>query len=158
MHTSKRIKILILGLFLIFGIQQVQAQAKGYIAKYKSLCDSLSVQFGIPSNVILGIAIQESAYGTSKVCRLLKNHFGIVGKNNLRITHKIKSRYKAYDSDYASFIHFCNYVSAKKYYIKLVGNQDITTWLNAIGRGGYCRNSKQWTRVIMGLLKRNQLL
>ena len=158
MQILKRIKILILGLFLISGIHSVQAQAKSYIAKFKPLCDSLSAQYGIPSNVILGIAIQESAYGTSKVCRLLKNHFGIVGKNNLRKTHNIKSCYKEYENDSASFVHFCNYVSARKYYKKLVGNTDIKTWLNAIGSGGYCRHPKQWTTVILILLKRNQIL
>lgn len=158
MNLVNNIKILFLVIFLILGIQKVDAQAKYYIQKYKPLTDSLSQQYGIPSQVILGIAMQESAFGKSKVCRLLKNHFGIVGKNNLRKTHNIKSRYKAYDNDTASFVHFCNYVAARKYYIKLKGVTDIRIWLNSIGRAGYCRHPKQWTRAIMSLLKRNNLL
>ncbi len=157
MRNFSKVKILILSLFLILGIQKAGAQAKSYIAKFKPICDSLSIQYGIPSNVILGIAIQESAYGTSKVCRLLNNHFGIVGKNNLRKTHKIKSRYKAYPNDTASFVHFCEYVSARKYYKKLQGQTDVKTWLTAIGRGGYCRHPKQWIRAILSLLRRNKL-
>jgi flagellum-specific peptidoglycan hydrolase FlgJ len=158
MNLVKNIKILFLGIFIILGIQKVDAQAKNYIQKFKPIADSLGQQYGIPGNVILGIAMQESAYGQSRVCRLLKNHFGIVGKNNLRKTHNIKSRYKAYENDTASFVHFCNYVAARKYYVKLNGSTDVRAWLNAIGRAGYCRHPKQWVRAIMSLLKRNRLV
>ena len=79
----KKNKYIIVFVTFLFVISIAEGQSKEYVTKYKPLCDSLSVQYGIPSHVILGIAIEESGYGTSKVCRLLNNHFGIVGKNNL---------------------------------------------------------------------------
>lgn len=151
-------KFVLASILFLFYASTVQAQKQVYIAKYKPLCDSLSIQYGIPSNVILGIAMHESGNGTSKVCRLLNNHFGIVGKNNLRITHNIKSRYKAYDSDTQSFLHFCKYVSSKKYYLKLKGNPSIPKWLYAIGRSGYCNRPKLWSRLIINILRKSQLL
>jgi hypothetical protein len=154
----KRNKYIILFFALFFVVSIAEGQSKDYIAKYKPMCDSLSIQFGIPSEVILGIAIEESGYGTSKVCRLLNNHFGIVGKNNLRKTHNIKSRYKYYSSDTASFIHFCKYVSARKYYQKLKGTTNIRKWLIKIGSSGYCRYPKKWTKAIMVLLHRHKLV
>ncbi len=154
----KRNKYIILFFTLFFVISIAEGQSKEYVAKYKPLCDSLSVQYGIPSVVILGISIEESGYGTSKVCRLLNNHFGIVGKNNLRQTHNIKSRYKYYLNDTASFIHFCNYVTARKYYQKLKGTTNIRKWLITIGRSGYCKNPKRWTAVIMKMLHRHKLI
>jgi flagellum-specific peptidoglycan hydrolase FlgJ len=135
-----------------------QAQNKAYIAKYKPLCDSLSVEYGIPSNVILGIAMHESGNGTSRVCRLIHNHFGIVGKNNLRQTHNIKSRYRAYENDTLSFVHFCQYVSARKYYQNLKGSTNINNWLYAVGRAGYCPRPKLWSTMIINILKKSHLL
>ena len=73
----KKNKYIIL-LFTLFSvISIVEGQSKDYVAKYKPLCDSLAVQYGIPSQVILGIAMEESGFGTSRVSRLLNNHFGI---------------------------------------------------------------------------------
>ena len=158
MMKTKRNKYIILFFTLFSVISIVEGQSKEYVAKYKPLCDSLSFQFGIPSEVILGIAIEESGYGTSKVCRLLNNHFGIVGKNNLRQTHKIKSRYKYYPTDTASFVHFCQYITARKYYQKLKGSTNIRKWLFTIGRSGYCRYPKKWTKAIMILLHRHKLV
>ena len=59
-----------------------QAQSK-YINTYNGIADSLSKEYKIPLKVIVGIAVIEYSSGTSRNCRLLKNHFGIVGKNNL---------------------------------------------------------------------------
>jgi flagellum-specific peptidoglycan hydrolase FlgJ len=151
-------KFVITGALCLISVLNAQAQNKAYIEKYKPLCDSLSAEFGIPSNVILGIAMHESGNGTSRVCRLIHNHFGIVGKNNLRQTHNIKSRYKAYENDTESFLHFCQYVSARKYYQKLKGSTSLNKWLYSIGRAGYCAHPKLWSRMIINILKKSNLL
>lgn len=151
-------KFVITGALCLISVLNAQAQNKAYIEKYKPLCDSLSVEYGIPSNVILGIAMHESGNGTSRVCRLIHNHFGIVGKNNLRQTHNIKSRYKAYENDTESFLHFCQYVSARKYYQKLKGSTSLNKWLYSIGRAGYCAHPKLWSRMIINILKKSNLL
>ena len=105
--------------FLFFSLSGF-AQTRSFIQKYRPLADSLSVEYGIPTSVILSISILESASGTSRNCRLLNNFFGIVGKNNLLKTRGIKSRYKQYENDTASFVGFCKLQTKKKYYQKLI--------------------------------------
>jgi hypothetical protein len=56
----KKNKYIILFFTLFSVISIAEGQSKDYVAKYKPLCDSLSIQYGIPSQVILGIAIEES--------------------------------------------------------------------------------------------------
>ena len=132
---------------------------KQYIETFKPICDSLSVAYSIPSEVILGIAMHESAYGNSKVCRLLNNHHGIAGRNNLQQTHGIKSRYRYFETDTASFVAFCELVKKRKYYPGMIAEKKTTTqWLLTIGRAGYCRNPTAWTKEINMMLRRNQLI
>ncbi len=132
---------------------------KTYIEKFKPICDSLSITYLIPSEVILGVAMHESAYGNSKVCRLLNNHHGIAGRNNLRQTHGIKSRYRYFDSDTASFVAFCELVKKRKYYPAMIAEKKTTTqWLLTIGRAGYCQNPTAWTKEIKIILRKNGLI
>ncbi len=152
------------GLFLIHPFW-AQAQPKNrytqqtYIAAFKPLCDSLASTYKIPSEVILGVAMQESAYGNSKVCRLLNNHHGIAGKNSLLQTTGTRSRYKQFENDSASFIAFCELVKSRKYYSKLIETpQSINTWLITIGRNGYCANPSAWNKEIQTILRKNELL
>jgi flagellum-specific peptidoglycan hydrolase FlgJ len=108
---------------------------------------------------ILGIAMHESAYGNSKVCRLLNNHHGIAGRNNLRQTHGIKSRYRYFETDTASFVAFCELVKKRKYYPGMIAEKKTTTqWLLTIGRAGYCSNPTAWTKAIKTILRRNNLI
>src|SRR5215216_3908137 len=81
----------------------VSGQTKKYIKKYRPIADSLGKVYGIPSSVILGVGMVESSTGEGKTAMLLNNHFGIVGKNNLKKSHKIKTRYKYYPSVTASY-------------------------------------------------------
>lgn len=155
--------------FLKMGIQPVFSSPennpkprytpKQYVETFKPICDSLSVIYSIPSEVILGVAMHESAYGNSKVCKLLNNHHGIAGRNNLRQTHGIKSRYRHFDSDTASFVAFCELVKKRKYYPAMIAEKKTTTqWLLTIGRAGYCRNPTAWTKEIKMMLRKNGLI
>lgn len=142
--------------FLLLFVGNLQAQKSDYVKKYKPLADSLSVIYSIPSNVILGIAIVESGYGTSKICRVLNNHFGMKGKNPYK--KKMKSAYKQYDSDTASFVAFCTMVSKRKYYNKMKSTQELRPWLMAIGRAGYNNHPTSWTNAILRILKKEGLI
>ena len=79
----KNFRILLSLIYLIlFSSLTTIGQAK-YASTYKSLADSLSKIYKIPSALILGIAIVESGAGSAKNAKLLNNHFGIVGHNDL---------------------------------------------------------------------------
>lgn len=129
-----------------------------YIAKYWPLAQTLQSQYGIPAEVIIGIGIYESNYGKSKVCRLLNNHHGLAGKNQLMKTHGIKSRYQQFESDSAGYVAFCNYVAKRKYYEPIKGTTDIDQWLSTIGRNGYCQNPAIWKKHILQILKKHGLV
>ena len=128
-----------------------------YIKKYKPIADSLSKVYGIPSSVMLGVAIIESGAGKSRNCKLLNNHFGIKGKNNLMKTHGVKSSYKQFTSGRASYIAFCKLIAKKKFYPKLKGNNDHIAWLEAISKAGYSTVPDEWKRNITAAIRKHKL-
>ena len=120
-----------------------------YIEKYSAIADSLSSEFEIPVSVILGIAIVESSSGTSRNARLLNNHFGIVGKNDLLKTKGIKTKYKQYPDALSSYIAFCKLISRRKFYSKLKGNSDYKLWVDAISKSNYSEVPQIWKNNIL---------
>ena len=128
-----------------------------YIDMYRPLADSLSVVYGIPASVMLGVAIIESGSGTSRNAKLLNNHFGIVGKNNLLKTKGIRSRYKQYPSVRASYIGFCQMLTRKRFYQKLKGNNDYKLWLEAMSKAGYSEAPVQWKTRISAAIRKYKL-
>lgn len=143
------------GLLLII-FQCAMAQSK-YVKKYRPTADSLTLVYGVPASVILGVAIMESGSGTSRNCKLLKNHFGIVGKNNLLKTKGIKSRYKQYPNDLASYLDFCKLMTRKKFYKRLKGNMDHKLWADAISKAGYSEIPEIWKQRLLSIIKNNKL-
>lgn len=155
-RISKIILSLSLNIFLLFNLSFGFSQSS-YIKKYKPLADSLSVEYKIPSKVILAIAIVESSSGQSRNCQLLNNHFGIVGKNNVLKTHGIKTRYKQYTNSKESFIDFAIMISRKKYYKKLKGNPNSSEWIDEISKHGYSEKPSIWRKNIKETIKNNKL-
>ncbi|MET0636279.1 MAG: glucosaminidase domain-containing protein [Chitinophagaceae bacterium] len=121
------------------------------------MADSLSSIYGIPTSIILGVAILESGSGTSRNARMLNNHFGIVGKNNLLKTKRVKSRYKQYPNVSASFADFCRLLSRRKYYARLKGTTDPKPWIDAIAAAGYSEAPVEWKKRITATIKKNKL-
>lgn len=154
--TMKLVSRFLFILLLTGSFYNLPAQSK-YIQKYSGLADSLQNAYGIPSAVMLGIAIIESAAGTSRNCRLLKNHFGIVGKNNLLKTKGIKSRYKQYTSDTNSYVDFCRLMTRKKFYSKLKGNMNYKLWIDAISKSNYSEVPAIWKERILKAIRRHKL-
>ncbi len=148
-----RIRLTIMAICLVCN---VFAQGP-YIKKYRPIADSLSHVFGIPTAVILGIAIVESSAGEGRNCKLLNNHFGIVGKNNLLNTKGIKTRYKQYDSPESSFIDFAQMIARKKYYARMKGNKRANEWIDEISKHGYSEMPAEWRKRIKQTIKKYQL-
>jgi Bax protein len=143
-------------LLLVAAMQPVSAQSK-YIKQYKPIADSLSSVYGIPTSVMLGIAIIESGAGKSRNCKLLNNHFGIKGKNDLLKTKGIKTAYKQYPNGRASYISFSQLMTRKKFYSKLKGKMDHKLWLDAISKSGYSTVPEEWKRNITAAIRKHKL-
>lgn len=154
--TGIRRGIVVWGILVMMAVQPVFSQAK-YIQQYRPLADSLQEVYGIPAGVMLGVAIIESGSGTSRNAKLLNNHFGIVGKNNLLKTKGIKSRYKQYASPAASYVGFCQMLSRKKFYAKLKGNMDYKQWLDAMAKARYSEAPVEWKKRITAAIRKHKL-
>ena len=150
-----KIKILLL-LLLTASVIRAQQVTDDYIIKYSGLCMHLSDSFGIPAELILGVALVESAAGTSKNAQILNNHFGIKSGNKLRNIKGIQTRFRNYESDSASFIDFCFYLKRRKFYTTLKGNFNYNAWLNQMAKSGYSGSPQEWkVKIKTQILKHN---
>jgi len=143
-------------ILLLLASQFAFSQSK-YIKQYKPLADSLSEEYKIPTAVILGVAIIESGSGTSRNSKLLHNHFGIVGKNDLLKTKGIKSRYKQFESAADSYHAFCKLLKKRKYYDKLKGNMNYHLWLDEMSKHGYSEDPVGWKQKITAAIRKSKL-
>lgn len=144
-------KIFLAGLFLFaFSLNVLGQKTHSYIQKYDKIATELSQKYGIPKEIILSVAFIESGAGTSKNSKVLNNHFGIVGKNNVP---NYKSRYKSYGSVEESYEAFCQLLSRKKYYSGLKGNMSPEPWVQAIASAGYSTRPEEWKKKVNTVLK-----
>lgn len=152
--TRTRVWLIFLGGLLTF---QAASQNRSFEEKYRKLVDSLSGVYEIPSSVILGVAIVESGSGKSRNAKLLNNFFGVKGKNKLLKTKGIRSSYKQYPTDTASFADFCGLVSRKKFYPRLKGNRNYRLWTDALSHAGYSEIPVVWEKLINSAIRKNGL-
>jgi flagellum-specific peptidoglycan hydrolase FlgJ len=129
---------------------------RNYIADNVPLAQELMKENNIPASVILGIAIHESASGTSKIAKYLNNHFGVKGSNS---NTKIKSSYKGYESVEDSYLHFIDFMHSRAAFNKLFvkyGKTDYLHWAKGIQKGGYA-HSRTWSSQVIALIKKYEL-
>lgn len=154
--AAQRWSIILLLPCVFLATPAVFSQSK-YVKKYAPIADSLGKEYGIPSSIILAVAILESGSGTSRNAKLLNNHFGIVGKNDLLPSKGIKSVYKQYPSVRASYIDFCRVLRKKKYYKTLRGNSNYVLWVDAISKAGYSEIPEIWKKRVLEIIRKNRL-
>lgn len=135
----------------------VSGQQSAYVKKYKPLAKKLANKYEIPYSLILGVAIIESSSGKSRTCRLLNNHFGIKGKNNLLRKRGIRTSYKQYPNAKASYEDFCGLVTRRKFYPSLKGNPDPAIWIDKLSKTGYSERPEEWKRRITLVIEVNDL-
>jgi len=126
--------------FLLFSsfCLRAQSSAEVYIDKYDSLAIEVLNTYGIPASLVLGIALQESAAGTSKLCRLNHNHFGVKGRvKSSKTKSGYTTSYSKFESDEDAYLHFGEMVSKKKYYPALKDNMNYMKWLKAMKAAKY---------------------
>lgn len=148
----KKNLIIVFLVLIITSSKQAFSQTSRYIKQYTRLADSLSKIYAIPANVILAVAVVESSSGSGKMMNLLNNHFGIVGRNNLKSTHQITTRYKQYPDAVASFKDFCVLISKKRFYPNLRGVWNSQDWVKAISEVGYSTLPLVWVQRVSSVI------
>ncbi|MFY0253462.1 glucosaminidase domain-containing protein [Chitinophaga sp. 30R24] len=148
----------VLLLLMLSNVGFAQQSTNNYLEKFKPVSIELMQETGIPASVILGIAMLESGTGTSRNAKLLHNHFGIVGKNNLsQIKPGRRSVYKQYVSDVASYEHFVALLASKKWFGEMKGNPQFSTWLTKMNHSGYSSAGHEWIRRVTNVINRYKL-
>ncbi len=149
--------LFILLLFFCTAFIQAQNAAKAYIDRFDSLAIEVYTIYGIPASLVLGIALQESAAGTSNLCRMNHNHFGVKSRvKSSKTKSGYASVYRKFDSDEAAYLHFGEMISRKKYYAELKCNMDYMKWLKAMKAARYATSS-QWVSHVDKMIKRYDL-
>lgn len=152
-------RFLLLNFFIFSMLFSLHAQsaAEAYVNKYDSLAIGIMNTYQIPASLILGIALQESAAGTSKLCRLSHNHFGVKARvKSSKTKSGYKTSYRKFDSDEAAFANIGELISSRKYYTLLKGNMDYLKWLKAIHAAKYA-TSPTWVSHVDKMIKRYNL-
>lgn len=162
MSRYNRILCMCCTLFFATIVSTSHAQntlTKNYIARFAEMATNLSKEFQIPTSVILAIAIVESGSGSSKLATKFHNHFGIKGSNS----HSMqllgyKSSYKEYESDSASYRHFCEKIANKNLYPITKGNPNCSVWFKRIAKSGYAASASAWYNKMMYVVKTYDLM
>ena len=144
-------------LFLVaWNFASGQSAAAKYIELYKDAAIKIMNENGIPASIVLGVAIHESASGTSKIARILNNHFGFKGPN---CTNEINSAYKGYDSVEASYADFAFMLKDRSKFRPLFDKYssfDYSGWARGIQKGGYAKSSS-WASQVLAIIKKYEL-
>ncbi len=132
-----------------------QDKIEKYIDRYRGLAVQLMHEYCIPASLILGVAIQESGACSSRNCRLLNNHFGIKAGKKYRIpgTEHVTA-YRTYENDTASFVHFCQWVSKRKFYPSLWDQTDYTVWVRKMSESGYAMAKESWQKKVLFFIRK----
>ncbi|UYQ92253.1 glucosaminidase domain-containing protein [Chitinophaga horti] len=161
MRLRKHIRrtLLIGGLCVCSMFAHAQTRtAKAYIKEYSPVAVSLMQETGIPASVMIGVAMLESGMGTSRNAKMLKNHFGIVGKNNLaKRGETYRSKYREYKSVDESYKHFARVIAKKKWFSQLKGTTDVAVWLKHMSHSGYSSAGDIWITRVSAMIKRYKL-
>jgi len=135
-----------------------QRVAHQFIDRHAPLAKELMAESGIPASIILGVSMIESAMGTSRNCKLLKNYFGIKGPNKLHLVKGgHRSAYRQYPSAEASFRHFVSIIQARDWYDQLKGTKDYEHWLRKLNHSGYAQAQGKWIADIKMVIKKYNL-
>lgn len=151
-------QVMLSGLLASSLVSVAQKAPKKYLKQYEPVAVNLMRETGIPASVILGVAMLESGSGTSRNAKLLRNHFGIVGKNNLaKRGETYRSQYREYQTDTASYRHFVKLIQKRKWYPGMKGNEDYNAWIAKLNASGYSTAEHVWVSRVTAMIKRYKL-
>lgn len=148
--------VFIIILFSLFSLCSAQSVTQNYIDENKDFSIELMNKYHVPASIILAVAIHESASGTSKIARYLKNHFGIKGPNN---SNQINSSYKGFEQVEDSYINFIDMMQSRSKFKGLFdkySDYDYQSWAYGIQKGGYAA-SRTWASQVIGVVKKYKL-
>lgn len=158
-------------IFLVFTsfLSRPDDLANNYIDQHRDLAIVEMQRSGIPASITLAQALHETNYGRSNLATKAKNHFGIKCKHYWQgktYKHKdddyidgklIKSCFRAYDSDFDSYIDHSNFLMQSDHYKVLFtfDKTDYEAWAHGLKSCGYATDKKYADKLIRKIKKYN---
>ncbi|WP_426186829.1 glucosaminidase domain-containing protein [Pseudomonas sp. NFXW11] len=108
-----------------------------FVSKYKAVCQPIADQLNLPVENLLGLAAQESQYGTGRIARELNNYFSMhapaplqSGSESAQGNPKVKvARFDSFQKCAQSF--------AQSFGSAVRGKRDPMEFAQALVRSGY---------------------
>src|ERR1700743_526709 len=175
-----RVKMLIPGILLLaVGLRSMgQLSANGviYVNTYKAIAIAEEQRSGIPASIILAQGLHESEAGTSELCKMSNNHFGIKCKDDWtgdKVYHDDDARqecFRSYSSAADSYRDHTDFLKrgGRCAFLFELAPTDYEGWANGLKKAGYATNVRypqilikfikdynlqQYTLIAMGKMK-----
>src|ERR1700761_2047571 len=158
------VKIWVAGFLLLAIGQQSTAQmsANGviYVNTYKAIAIAEEQRSGIPASIILAQGLHESEAGTSELCKMSNNHFGIKCKDDWtgdRVYHDDDARQECFRSyacaadSYRDHSDFLKRGSRYAFLFQLEPT-DYEGWANGLRKAGYATNVR-YSQILIKFIK-----
>ncbi|WP_085536371.1 glucosaminidase domain-containing protein [Massilibacteroides vaginae] len=152
---------LLLFVFCLFGVTQMQAQRKNtsyinYIDKYNSIAVKHQAKYGIPASITLAQGILESGAGQSQLARKSNNHFGIKCHNDwtgARAYHDDDFRgecFRKYRKVEDSYDDHALFLTGRPRYANLfkLNVKDYKGWARGLQKSGYATDKAYANKLI----------
>ena len=154
-------------LFFVLQLTSAVAQKHSliytYIENYGLKAINTMHDTKIPASVIMAIAIEESAAGTSEVAINANNHFGMkAGASSSAKTYRTKGNtlFRAYEDSKGSFEAFGNLIlgNKKQYgFLFQYPKTDYKNWAKGIQKSGYCQGDSSYASRIIKIIEDHEL-
>ncbi len=141
-------------------------QGIGYIDIYKQIAIDEMHRTGIPASIKLAQGMLETAYGTSRLCMVGNNHFGIKCKSywvgdTIKIDDDAAQEcFRRYPSSYHSYVDHSHFLMYHRYghyrHLFDFGKTDYTSWAKGLQKAGYATN-KHYAEGLIRMIERYQL-
>jgi flagellum-specific peptidoglycan hydrolase FlgJ len=149
---------------LLIGFAPLNAQKpKGiiyqYIDTYALRAINTMHDTGIPASIIMAIALEESAAGTSEVAKNAKNHFGMKSGQSWKAevyTTKRGGKFRKYATERESYEDFANLLKNNYPSLFKYSKTDYKGWAYALEKTNYC-GSKGYAKRLINIID-NHLL
>jgi flagellum-specific peptidoglycan hydrolase FlgJ len=151
--------------FLIISIlvAQKRAPAYNYIEDYGLTAINTMHETKIPASIIMAVAMEESALGTSEVAKKSNNHFGMKAGENWKTAKYCTdggSCYRSFATAKISYEEFGKLLSTNKKqygFLFKFPKTDYKNWAKGLAKSGYCQGDKTYAARLIAIIEAHQL-
>lgn len=148
--------ILISLAFVCIGHAELPKNAHPYLKRMYPIAQKVSLETGIPWEVMLAQSALESGYGRSALARKNHAYFGIKADSRWHgpRTYSKGSWYRSYSSAEESFRDYAKFIIYNRRYYKALKQKDTRKFIVLVAQAGYCPQPG-YPRAVIDIMERN---